>query len=107
MNRFSSTNECEGSEIAGKIVNPLLDEHVKIWFVTHVSLFARRVCGERAHDDVLFRVERRPDGTRPFKLIEGEPLQTSYGEDPYSAIFGSRYASQPGQNSNKARGETL
>jgi hypothetical protein len=22
---------------------------------------------------------RRPDGTRPFKLVEAEPLQTSYG----------------------------
>jgi hypothetical protein len=31
---------------------------------------------------------RRPDGTRPFKLVEAEPLQTSYGTDLYRAIFG-------------------
>jgi hypothetical protein len=36
---------------------------------------------------IFLRAERRPDGTRPFKLIEGEPLQTSYGEDLYTAIF--------------------
>jgi hypothetical protein len=35
----------------------------------------------------FLRAERRPDGTRPFKLIEGEPLQTSYGEDLYRTIF--------------------
>ena len=35
-----------------------------------------------------YRIRRRPDGTRPFKLVEAEPLQTSYGTDLYRAIFG-------------------
>jgi hypothetical protein len=32
--------------------------------------------------------ERQPDGGRTFKLGEGEPLQTSFGEDLYNQIFG-------------------
>jgi hypothetical protein len=33
------------------------------------------------------RAERQSDGSRTFKLIEGEPLETSYGEDLYKKIF--------------------
>jgi hypothetical protein len=37
---------------------------------------------------VLFlRAERRPDGARTFKIVEGEPLETSYGADLYARIF--------------------
>ena len=38
--------------------------------------------------NVLFlRAEREADGSRTFKLIEGEPLPTSFGEDLYNRIF--------------------
>ena len=41
-------------------------------------------------DSALFlRAEREPDGRRTFKLLEGEPLPTSYGEDSYRRIFGA------------------
>jgi hypothetical protein len=30
----------------------------------------------------------KPDGFRTFKLIEGAPLETSFGEDLYHRIFG-------------------
>jgi len=36
---------------------------------------------------VFLRAERRADGERTFKLREGEPLQTSFGEDLYNRIF--------------------
>jgi hypothetical protein len=84
---FASTNEREGSEIAGQIVHALLDSRVKVLFVTHLYHFAH-TCFVRRSDRLTFlRAERRADGTRPFKLTEGEPLQTSYGEDLYSAVF--------------------
>jgi hypothetical protein len=37
----------------------------------------------------FLRAERQADGRRTFKLVEGEPLQTSFGEDLYKTIFGS------------------
>jgi len=84
---FASTNEREGSEIATQIVRALLEKRVKIFFVTHLYHFANTFY-ERPHDDTKFlRAERRADGTRPFKLIEGPPLQTSYGPDLYESIF--------------------
>jgi hypothetical protein len=40
-------------------------------------------------DSIFLRAERQTNGGRTFKLIEGEPLQTSYGEDLYKRIFGT------------------
>jgi DNA mismatch repair ATPase MutS len=85
---FGSTNEREGSEIANSIVSALLDRRVKIVFVTHLYHFASTLLARRSSATIFLRAERRPDGTRPFKLIEAEPLQTSYGADLYAAIFG-------------------
>jgi DNA mismatch repair ATPase MutS len=85
---FGSTNEREGSEIASQIVNALLDRDVKVFFVTHLYHFAHYLFARRSSNAAFLRAERRPDGTRPFKLAEAEPLQTSYGTDLYSAIFG-------------------
>jgi DNA mismatch repair ATPase MutS len=84
---FSSTNQREGSSIAAEIVRALLEDDVKVLFVTHLSHFAHNMFVKRPRGTKFLRAERRPDGTRPFKLIEGEPLQTSYGEDLYRAIF--------------------
>ena len=37
---------------------------------------------------LFLRAERGSHGARPFRLSEGEPLSTSYGEDSYRKIFG-------------------
>lgn len=86
---FASTNEREGSEIASQIVRALLDGGIRVFFVTHLYHFAHSLFTRASSRATFLRAERRPDGTRPFKLIEGAPLQTSYGEDLYDAIFGS------------------
>jgi DNA mismatch repair ATPase MutS len=85
---FGSTNEREGSEIAGQIVGALLNRNVKVFFVTHLYHFAHTCFLRRSATTAFLRAERLPNGTRPFKLIEAEPLQTSYGIDLYKVIFG-------------------
>ncbi len=80
---FAATNEREGSEIARQITRALVDRHIKVFFVTHLYDFARRLANA-----IFLRAERQPDGRRTFRLIEGEPLQTTYGEDLYRRIFG-------------------
>lgn len=84
---FASTNEREGSEIANQVVKALLERHIKVFFVTHQYIFAAGFI----HDEktIFLRAERRSDGTRSFKLKNGEPLETSYGEDLYKTIFSS------------------
>jgi hypothetical protein len=42
---------------------------------------------------LFLRAERLPDGGRSFKLLRGEPLPTSYGEDSYRRIFGNNAVS--------------
>jgi DNA mismatch repair ATPase MutS len=85
---FAATNEREGSEIAKQIVLAMLEKRMKVFFVTHLYEFAHDFY-DRNDGGVLFlRAERKDDGTRTFKLLEGEPLETSYGEDLYRRIFG-------------------
>lgn len=86
---FASTNEREGSEIARQITSALLERRVKIGFVTHLYDFAHSVYDKNGKTTISLRAERQADGARTFKLLEGEPLQTGYGEDLYNEIFGA------------------
>jgi len=80
---FAATNEREGSEIAGQIMAALMEARVKAFFVTHMYGFARSLYEKNAGDMIFLRAERKNDGERTYRLIEGEPLQTSYGKDLY------------------------
>jgi DNA mismatch repair ATPase MutS len=86
---FASTNEREGSEIARQVVRAMLDKQIKVFFVTHMYDLAHGLHAERLDTALFLRAERQPDGRRTFKLLEGEPLPTSYGEDSYRRIFGT------------------
>jgi len=85
---FAATNQREGSEIARQIVLALLDRRIKVFFVTHLYEFAHQMLERHAEDTLFLRAERLADGTRTFRLVVGEPLQTSYGEDLYRQVFG-------------------
>ena len=84
---FAATNEREGSEIARQVVTTLAATGVRILFVTHLFDFANRLAGEQRSDTLFLRAERRPDGTRSFRISPGVPLETSYGPDLYGEIF--------------------
>jgi hypothetical protein len=91
---FASTNEREGSEIARQIVRALLESGVRVIYVTHLFDLARGFYLAQRTDALFLRAERLQDGRRTFRLIEGEPLPTSYGEDLYARIF----QAAPGEN---------
>ena len=86
---FASTNEREGSEIARQIVRALLETGIKVFYVTHMFDLAHGFYLAKMDTALFLRAERLADGTRTFRLVEGEPLQTSYGEDLYRRIFGT------------------
>lgn len=86
---FAATNEHEGSEIARQITSALLDRGVRMVFVTHLYEFAHGVYEGNAGRVLFLCADRQADGTRTFKLVEGEPLPTSFGEDLYDDIFGA------------------
>lgn len=84
---FASTNEREGSEIARQIVRALLEMNVKVFYVTHMFDLAQGFYRDRLDSFLFLRAERLDDGTRTFRLLEGEPLPTSFGKDLYRRIF--------------------
>jgi DNA mismatch repair ATPase MutS len=92
---FAATNEREGSEIARQIVCALVERHIEIFFVTHLYEFAHRFYTQQMANALFLRADRQPDGRRTFKLIEGEPLQTSFGEDMYHKVFETDNSIQP------------
>ena len=80
---FASTNEREGSEIARQVVRALLERKIRVVFVTHMFDLAHGFHEQHLTTALFLRAERRPDGQRTFRLVEGEPLPTSYGADSY------------------------
>ncbi len=84
---FATTNEREGAEIARQIVSALIENHVEVFFVTHMYELAHNFYEKRMNNAIFLRAQRRDDGSRTFKIIKGKPLQTSYGKDIYDKIF--------------------
>jgi hypothetical protein len=85
---FASTNEREGSEIARQVVRAMLDRRIRVVFVTHLYDLAHGFSDAHLDTTLFLRAEREADGQRTFRLLEGEPLPTSFGEDSYRRIFG-------------------
>ncbi len=89
---FAATNEREGSEIARQIISATVESGVKVFFVTHLFDLAHGLYLQQLGNALFLRAERQPDGRRTFRVVEGEPLPTSYGEDLYRRIFSSASA---------------
>jgi hypothetical protein len=75
-------------------VTALLDSGLKVFFVTHLYPLAHAMEELDLKSSLSLRADRREDGSRTFKLIEGKALETSFGEDLYKKIFGAEAASQ-------------
>lgn len=85
---FAATNQREGSEIARQVVSALRERRVRVAFVTHLAEFALDL-HQRGDPGALFlRADRRPDGSRSFRLATAPPLETGFGEDVYRDVFG-------------------
>lgn len=86
---FAATNEREGSEIARQIVRALQESGVRVFLVTHFFDLAHSLYQQGSGASLFLRAQRRDDGQRTFRLVEGEPEPTSYGLDLYQRIFGA------------------
>jgi hypothetical protein len=83
---FASTNEQEGSEIALELVRAMSDAGVKIVYVTHLFELANRLYSDDRGRASFLRAPRQ-SGAQSFKLVEGAPEPTAYGEDLYRRVF--------------------
>lgn len=59
-----------------------------VFFVTHLYEFAHGFYDQRMANALFLRAERQAGGVRTFRLIESQPLPTSYGADLYRQVFG-------------------
>ena len=85
---FAATNEREGSEIGRQVVSALLEAGVRVGFVTHLFDLAEGFERSGRTDALYLRAERLPDGHRTYRVVPGEPLPTSHGQDIYRSVFG-------------------
>lgn len=84
---FAATNEREGSEIARQTTLALMARNIKVFFVTHQFDFAGGLFRRGLPSVVFLRAERDGDGKRDFKIVAGQPLQTSFGRDVFDRVF--------------------
>ncbi|VWC31748.1 DNA mismatch repair protein MutS [Burkholderia pseudomultivorans] len=84
---FASTNEREGAEVAGQIVRALLDKSVRVFFVTHMYALSNELHESQIARAIFLRAERTDEGGRTYRLVQGAPLDTSFGEDLYRDVF--------------------
>jgi hypothetical protein len=94
---FASTNEREGSEIGRQIVAAMVESGIKVVYVTHMFELASRLRAESPGGALFLRAERLPDGRRTFRVLEGEPLPTSHGQDIYQRIFEPASSAEVGE----------
>ena len=87
---FAATNEREGSEIAAEVVRALIENGNTIVYVTHLYELAHRLYESPSESTLFLRADRTSDGQRSFRVSEGAPLPTSYGEDLYRQTFPAR-----------------
>jgi DNA mismatch repair ATPase MutS len=92
---FASTNEREGSEIARQIIRAMRGAGIRVFFVTHLYDLARGLYAEPGPAALFLRPERQLDGRRTFRLVLGEPLPTSHGQDVYADVFGVHVGAAP------------
>jgi hypothetical protein len=84
---FASTNEREGSEVAGQILKALLEAGTRCAVVTHMYALSGALHRQGLPGAVFLRAERTPDGHRTYRLVPGAPETTSYGHDLYREVF--------------------
>lgn len=85
---FAATNEMEGSEIARQVVRALLESGIKVFYVTHLYALAEGFHRQGQDGALFLRAERGENGKRTYRMIPGEPLPTSFGEDIFRRLGG-------------------
>jgi hypothetical protein len=66
----------------------MVEAGVQIVFVTHLFDLAGGLYPERLETALFLRAERTESGRRTFRIVPGEPLATSFGQDSYRRVFG-------------------
>ena len=82
---FATTTEKDGSRIAYDILTAFQEKKIMVLTVTHLLGFARKMYEneERRQQTEFLSAERMEDGSRTFRMVQGEPSLQSFGLDLY------------------------
>ncbi len=69
------------------MVSALLKMSIRVFYVTHLFALAESLCHSELDSTLFLRAERLEDSRRTFRLLEGAPLPTGFGEDLYRRIL--------------------
>ncbi|WP_020502515.1 MutS-related protein [Sciscionella marina] len=89
---LAATNEREAALIGSELIAALVERGIRIVFVTHFFELANKLTHQHGSGVLCLRAERRADGERTFRMTEGEPSPTSFGQDLYARFFGGESA---------------
>ena len=82
---FSNTNEREGSKIAYKLTKALIEQGAEVFAVSHQYTYVSAFLNDQT--TLYLKAQRNQDGSRSFKIVQGKPETTAYGQDIYRKIF--------------------
>lgn len=91
---FAATTEREGSEIARQITCALGAKRIKMVHVTHLYDFSGGLHAQ-PEGRYFLRANRAAGEGSNYRLSEGAPLSTSYGEDLYRKMFRAPEEARP------------
>lgn len=84
---FSSTNELEGSEIGKQIIAALIEQGVRVIFVTHFYYLADQFLQQQPYNTLSLTAQITADKQPTYKLALGDPKPTSNAVYLYDKIF--------------------
>lgn len=85
---FATTSENEGAAIADDIIKAFNENHVTVFFVTHIYAYAKKAYEENYPNTRFFQPERNERNERTYRVIEGIPCMTGYGMELYRKVIG-------------------
>jgi DNA mismatch repair ATPase MutS len=84
---FSTTTEYDASYLAEQITTAFRSCHITTFFVTHLYEYAHKLYLSHSDDYIFLRTQIMPDGSRSYRIEEGDPLRSSYSIDLYHQIM--------------------
>ncbi len=86
---FATTTDYDAAYLAEELLAGIRGSNITCLYVTHNYEFSYRLYRDNRTEDVFLRADRADDGTRSFRLIEGEPRKTGHALDLYREVMGS------------------
>lgn len=85
---FATTTEVTAYQIAMDLLHAGMENGRTIWMVTHITTFAKALCGENNNSILFLSAGRKKNtGELQYRMVEKPPENTSYGLELYEKMI--------------------